>query len=121
LIKIISEYLKVDERWVPEGNGFSLYLRPTMIGTQEMLGVNPPTDAKLFVIGCPVGPYYKTGFNAVRLLATTEYVRAWPRGTGAAKIGGNYAPGKTFSHSKKKCNFSLTPFNRSLASAFGCC
>ncbi|OBZ84572.1 Branched-chain-amino-acid aminotransferase, cytosolic [Choanephora cucurbitarum] len=93
LIKIIGEYLKVDERWIPTEKGYSLYLRPTMIGTQEALGVNPPTKAKLFVIGCPVGPYYKTGFNAVRLLATTEYVRAWPRGTGAAKIGGNYAPG----------------------------
>ncbi|CEP10321.1 hypothetical protein [Parasitella parasitica] len=93
LIKIIGEYLKTDERWIPEGKGYSLYLRPTMIGTQEMLGVNPPTSAKLFVIGCPVGPYYKTGFNAIRLLATTEYVRAWPRGTGEAKIGGNYAPG----------------------------
>ncbi|GAN11388.1 branched-chain amino acid aminotransferase, cytosolic [Mucor ambiguus] len=93
LIKIIGEYLKTDERWIPEGKGYSLYLRPTMIGTQEVLGVNPPTKAKLFVIGCPVGPYYKTGFNAVRLLATTEYVRAWPRGTGEAKIGGNYAPG----------------------------
>jgi branched-chain amino acid aminotransferase len=93
LIKVIGEYLKADERWIPEGKGYSLYLRPTMIGTQEMLGVNPPSKAKLFVIGCPVGPYYKTGFNAVRLLATTEYVRAWPRGTGEAKIGGNYAPG----------------------------
>ncbi|KAI9485823.1 MAG: aminotransferase [Benjaminiella poitrasii] len=93
LVKLISEYLKLDERWIPSEKGYSLYLRPTMIGTQEMLGVNPPSQAMLFVIGCPVGPYYKTGFNAVRLLATTEYVRAWPRGTGAAKIGGNYAPG----------------------------
>ncbi|KAI9244885.1 aminotransferase [Sporodiniella umbellata] len=93
LIKLIKEYLKVDERWVPNERGYSLYLRPTMIGTQEALGVNPPSDALLFVIGCPVGPYYKTGFNAVRLYATSEYVRAWPRGTGAAKIGGNYAPG----------------------------
>jgi branched-chain amino acid aminotransferase len=65
-----------------------------MIGTQEALGVSAPNKALLFVIGCPVGPYYKTGFNAVRLFATTEYVRAWPRGTGAAKIGGNYAMGK---------------------------
>lgn len=64
-----------------------------MIGTQEALGVNAPSNAKLFVIGCPVGPYYKTGFAAIKLMATTEYVRAWPRGTGDAKIGGNYAPG----------------------------
>lgn len=83
----------MDERWIPSERGYSLYLRPTVIGTQEALGVNPPSDAKLFVIGCPVGPYYKTGFAAVKLKATTEYVRAWPRGTGDAKIGANYAPG----------------------------
>ncbi|CAO3633141.1 unnamed protein product [Cunninghamella echinulata] len=93
LIKLIGQYLKLDERWIPSEKGYSLYLRPTVIGTQEALGVNPPTDAKLFVIGCPVGPYYKTGFAAVKLKATTEYVRAWPRGTGDAKIGANYAPG----------------------------
>lgn len=93
LIKLISEYLKLDERWIPNERGYSLYIRPTMIGTQETLGVNPPSDALLFVIGCPVGPYYKTGFNAIRLYATSEYVRAWPRGTGSAKLGGNYAPG----------------------------
>ncbi|CAO3598753.1 unnamed protein product [Absidia cylindrospora] len=93
LLKLISEYTKMDNRWIPNERGYSLYLRPTMIGTQEALGVNPPSNAKLFVIGCPVGPYYKTGFAAVKLMATTEYVRAWPRGTGDAKIGGNYAPG----------------------------
>ncbi|KAI8069730.1 aminotransferase [Gongronella butleri] len=93
LIKLLGQYLKMDERWIPSERGYSLYLRPTMIGTQEALGVNPPSNAKLFVIGCPVGPYYKTGFAAVKLKATTEYVRAWPRGTGDAKIGGNYAPG----------------------------
>lgn len=64
-----------------------------MIGTQESLGVNPPDRALLFVIGCPVGPYYAHGFKAVKLKATTEYIRAWPRGTGDAKVGGNYAPG----------------------------
>ena len=47
----------------------------------------------IFVIASPVGPYYKTGFSAVSLYASTKYVRAWPGGTGDAKIGGNYAPG----------------------------
>jgi branched-chain amino acid aminotransferase len=70
-----------------------LYLRPTCMGTQETLGVNPSSRALLFVIGCPVGPYYKTGFAAVSLKATTEFVRAWPRGTGSSKIGANYASG----------------------------
>ncbi|KAI7870310.1 aminotransferase [Spinellus fusiger] len=93
LLKCIKELLKKEQKWIPSERGYSLYLRPTVIGTQEALGVNPPTDAKLFVIACPVGPYYKTGFAAVKLMATTEYVRAWPRGTGDTKIGGNYAPG----------------------------
>lgn len=64
-----------------------------MIGTQVGLGVGPSTDVMLYVICSPVGPYYKTGFKPVSLLASTEYVRAWPGGTGAFKLGANYAPG----------------------------
>lgn len=71
----------------------SLYIRPTMIGTQAGLGVGASTEILLFVIMSPVGPYYKTGFKPVSLLATTEHVRAWPGGTGAFKLGSNYAGG----------------------------
>jgi branched-chain amino acid aminotransferase len=45
----------------------------------------------MYVITSPVGPYYKSGFNPVRLTADTNYVRAWPGGTGDCKVGGNYA------------------------------
>jgi len=72
--------------------GYSLYLRPTMIGTQRTLGVGPPGSALFYTIACPVGPYYPTGFKAVSLEATTYAVRAWPGGAGNAKLGGNYAP-----------------------------
>ncbi|CAG8583555.1 13194_t:CDS:2 [Ambispora leptoticha] len=88
----IKELIRVEENWIPQERGYSLYIRPTLIGTQAFLGVGPTSNALLFVICCPVGPYYKTGFNAVKLLATTENVRAWPGGTGDAKIGGNYSP-----------------------------
>ncbi|KAI8148502.1 aminotransferase [Fennellomyces sp. T-0311] len=93
LLKLIGEYVKLDERWIPNGRGYSLYLRPAMIGTQELLGVQASHRAMLFVIGCPVGPYHRTGFSAIAVKSTTEYVRAWPRGTGDSKIGSNYAPG----------------------------
>ncbi|KAJ3194145.1 hypothetical protein HK101_003392 [Irineochytrium annulatum] len=89
----IKQLLKTDERWIPSERGYSLYIRPTAIATQESLGVGPSSKALLFVITCPVGPYYKTGFSAVSLSATSNYVRAWPGGTGDAKIGANYAPG----------------------------
>ncbi|KAI9099893.1 aminotransferase [Phlyctochytrium arcticum] len=93
LLECIKELLRVDQKWIPSERGYSLYLRPTCIATQESLGVGPSNRALVFVIASPVGPYYKTGFNAVSLCATKQYVRAWPGGTGDAKVGGNYAPG----------------------------
>ncbi|KAI8904017.1 aminotransferase [Gorgonomyces haynaldii] len=93
LLECIKEFLKVEQRWIPSERGYSLYLRPTHIGTQNSLGVGPSNASMIFVIASPVGPYYKTGFSAVSLFATKKYVRAWPGGTGDAKVGGNYAPG----------------------------
>lgn len=63
-----------------------------MIGTQRTLGVGPPGSALLYVIACPVGPYYPSGFKAVSLEATDYAVRAWPGGVGNKKLGANYAP-----------------------------
>ena len=50
LLECIKEFLKVEERWIPDKRGYSLYLRPTVIGTQESLGVGPTSRATLFVI-----------------------------------------------------------------------
>jgi len=93
LLKCIKEFVKTEGRWIPSERGYSLYIRPTAIATQESLGVGASSRSKIFVIASPVGPYYKTGFSAVSLFASKDYVRAWPGGTGDAKIGGNYAPG----------------------------
>ncbi|KAI8998075.1 aminotransferase [Gaertneriomyces semiglobifer] len=93
LLSCIKEFLKVETDWIPADRGYSLYLRPTCIATQESLGVGPSNKALMFVIASPVGPYYKTGFNPVSLYATQDFVRAWPGGSGDTKIGANYAPG----------------------------
>jgi branched-chain amino acid aminotransferase len=92
LIQLIGELVKLDSRFIPTDRGYSLYLRPTMIGTQGTLGVGPPGSALLFVIASPVGPYYPTGFKAISLEATDYAVRAWPGGVGDKKLGANYAP-----------------------------
>ncbi|CAM9483370.1 unnamed protein product, partial [Chrysoparadoxa australica] len=78
--------------WVPSGEGFSLYIRPTVISSYPYLGVGPSKQMKLFVITSPTGSYFKGGFKPVRLYADTKHVRAWPGGTGYAKLGANYAP-----------------------------
>ena len=93
-IECIKQLIKIDESWIPQTDedGYSLYLRPTAIGTNANLGVVVPTKAKLYCITSPSGPYYKSGFGPVKLLADTTNVRAWPGGVGSSKLGGNYGP-----------------------------
>ena len=84
--------IQIDQEWVPHDTSSSLYIRPTLIGLDTSLGVAPATEAELFVILGPVGPYYATGLKPVNLLADPDYIRAWPGGCGFAKMGSNYAP-----------------------------
>ncbi|KAI5949959.1 BAT2 [Candida theae] len=92
LQKLIDQLLILDKEFVPDGQGYSLYIRPTLIGTTASLGVSTPDKALLFVIASPVGPYYSSGFKPVSLEATDYAVRAWPGGVGDKKLGANYAP-----------------------------
>jgi branched-chain amino acid aminotransferase len=92
MIDLISKFVELDSHFIPNQRGYSLYLRPTMIGTQKTLGVSAPQSALLFVIASPVGLYYPTGLKAVALEATDYAVRAWPGGVGDKKLGANYAP-----------------------------
>lgn len=92
LIKCIGELIKLDKNLIPQQQGYSLYIRPTLIGTTAGLGVGTPSEALLYVITSPVGPYYSTGFKAVKLEATDYATRAWPGGVGDKKLGANYAP-----------------------------
>ncbi|EGO03887.1 hypothetical protein SERLA73DRAFT_175578 [Serpula lacrymans var. lacrymans S7.3] len=93
LTEVIKELVRLDKNWIPKEPGHSLYIRPALIGTNGLLGIQPPSEALLFVICSPVGPYYPKGFKPVPLYGTTEYIRAAPGGTGAFKLAANYAPG----------------------------
>ncbi|XP_071830336.1 branched-chain-amino-acid aminotransferase, cytosolic-like isoform X1 [Apostichopus japonicus] len=93
LVQSIAHLVNLDSDWVPHSTTSSLYVRPTFIGTEPSLGVNNPSRALLFVILCPVGPYFKTGtFSPVSLYADTVNVRAWKGGVGNFKLGSNYGP-----------------------------
>ncbi|RPD81811.1 branched-chain amino acid aminotransferase II [Lentinus tigrinus ALCF2SS1-7] len=93
MVELLKQLVRLDKHWIPNQPGYSLYIRPTMIGTQAALGIAPPKEVLLFVICSPVGPYYPQGFKPVALYGTTEYVRAAPGGIGAYKLGANYAAG----------------------------
>ncbi|GAB2915008.1 branched-chain amino acid aminotransferase [Rhodococcus aerolatus] len=85
--------LEADEGWVPESGGeSSLYLRPYLFATEAGLGVRPARDYRYLLIASPAGAYFaQGGVSPVSVWLSTEYVRAAPGGTGAAKFAGNYA------------------------------
>jgi branched-chain amino acid aminotransferase len=82
--------VSTDREWIPGGDG-SLYLRPFMFANEVFLGVKPSSDYLFMVIASSVGAYFKTDAPAVSVWVSTEFTRAAPGGTGAAKCGGNYA------------------------------
>ncbi|KFP50962.1 Branched-chain-amino-acid aminotransferase, cytosolic, partial [Cathartes aura] len=89
LLECIRKLVEVEKEWVPHSTSASLYIRPTLIGTEPSLGVKKPTKALLYVILSPVGPYFASGsFNPISLWADPKYVRAWKGGTGDCKLGG---------------------------------
>ena len=45
-----------------------------MIGTEPTLGVSPSNEAKLYVILCPVGPYYSTGSLSYRNILVSQTI-----------------------------------------------
>src|SRR5260370_39717417 len=62
-----------------------------MFANEIFLRVKPSSDYLFIVIASSVGAYFKTDAPAVSVWGSTEYTRAAPGGTGAAKCGGNYA------------------------------
>ncbi|MGA3013401.1 MAG: branched-chain amino acid aminotransferase [Bacteroidales bacterium] len=75
----------------PYGEGASLYIRPLLIGVGPQVGVKPSKDYMFLVFVGPVGPYFKEGFNPVKMQIVRDSDRAAPLGTGRFKCGGNYA------------------------------
>ena len=87
----IKQLVNLERDWIPTAPGTSLYIRPTLIAVEPVLGVKPSDHYYFYVILSPVGAYYAAGFNPVSILVEDYYVRAVPGGTGEAKTGGNYA------------------------------
>jgi branched-chain amino acid aminotransferase len=75
----------------PHGTGAALYVRPLLLGTGAEVGVKPANEYMFMVFVTPVGPYFKEGFNPVKIAIEKNSDRAAPLGTGNIKVGGNYA------------------------------
>ena len=91
-VESLRQLIAVDQAWVPPAGGEeSLYLRPFVFATEPGLGVRPAKQYRYLVLASPAGAYFPRGVKPVSVWVSTQYVRASPGGTGAAKFGGNYA------------------------------
>ncbi len=89
----------------PYGTGATLYLRPYVIGVGHNLGVKSAPEFMFGVFAVPVGPYFKGGMAPVNF-TIADMDRAAPFGTGAAKVGGNYAGSMLPNYEAKKRGFA---------------
>lgn len=79
--------VNLDKNWIPEKEDHSLYIRPFMFSSDELIGVRPSDRYKFMIILSPTGPYYNM---PMRIYVEEQYVRAVPGGVGYAKAAGNY-------------------------------
>ncbi|MHB0898672.1 MAG: branched-chain amino acid aminotransferase, partial [Spirochaetales bacterium] len=90
-IDACDQVVKANWKFVPPyGTGATLYLRPFLIGVGDNIGVSAAKEYIFGVFCMPVGPYFKGGMTPVNFMVSS-YDRAAPNGTGAVKVGGNYA------------------------------
>ncbi|MET0637817.1 MAG: branched-chain amino acid aminotransferase [Chitinophagaceae bacterium] len=83
----MRQLIALDKEWIPKGADHSLYIRPVMFATDEVLGVRPSNKYKFLIILSPTGPYY---MNPMKIAVEEKYTRAAPGGVGFAKNAGNY-------------------------------
>ncbi|MBK5276102.1 MAG: branched-chain amino acid aminotransferase [Desulfuromonadales bacterium] len=104
-LKGIEQLVSLEQEWIPTAPETSLYIRPTMIAMDPVLGVKPSDHYYFYVILSPVGAYYAAGFNPIGIMVEDHFVRAVPGGTGEAKTGGNYASSLMAALEAKKKGF----------------
>ena len=90
-IEAVKMVVEANAAWVPPyGSGATLYVRPFMFATGDVIGVKPATEYQFRILVTPVGPYFKGGCKPIDI-CVSKYDRAAPHGTGNIKAGLNYA------------------------------
>lgn len=102
MVNVLKSLVYLERDWVPDAEGASLYIRPTMIAAEPALGVRPAGLYYFFIIMSPVGAYYPEGFNPTKIYVSDQYSRAVKGGVGDVKTAGNYAASLHMSQLAKK-------------------
>ncbi len=90
-LSALQKLIQTDARWVLPEDSCSLYVRPTLIGTEPFLGVRPAREILFYILLSPVRSYYSVRDRPLRIWIENDALRAAPGGLGATKAGANYA------------------------------
>lgn len=102
MVSVLKAMVYLEKEWIPRAEGATLYIRPTMIAVEPMLGVKPASSYYFFIIMSPVGAYYAEGCNPTKIYISDQYVRAVKGGVGDVKTAGNYAASLLMSEIARK-------------------
>ncbi|GAB1815569.1 branched-chain amino acid aminotransferase [Mycobacterium sp. MUNTM1] len=91
-LESLRHLITVDAQWIPAAHeGFSLYLRPFVVATEPTLALRPAKQYRYLLIASPTKAGITHGLKPVTVWLAEGYARAFPGGTGAFKVAGNYA------------------------------
>ncbi len=83
----LKQLIQLDQQFVPDSEGSSLYIRPLLFATEERFGVKISEEYLFVIMTGPVPPFYP---KPIRVKIEDHYSRAAKGGTGTAKCAGNY-------------------------------
>jgi branched-chain amino acid aminotransferase len=93
-VEAVKALVHSEKEWIPREPG-SLYLRPTLIGTEPGIGIHASREFLFFILALPSGAYFKeagsSGAGTVTVFVAETTSRAARGGTGAVKASANYA------------------------------
>lgn len=92
-LEAVTQAVTSNLDYVPPRPG-SLYLRPTMFGSEASIGVRASREAIFFVLAMPAGAYFpemREGRGTIRVLVNESMARAARGGTGGVKAAATYA------------------------------
>jgi branched-chain amino acid aminotransferase len=87
----VGALVSVDQSALPDDPDVSMYLRPIIFASERTLALRPALEYRFLLMAFLTEGYFGSGQRPISVWVTTEFSRAAPGGTGAAKCAGNYA------------------------------
>eukprot|EP00929_Paragymnodinium_shiwhaense_P008992 TRINITY_DN112_c0_g1_i1.p1 TRINITY_DN112_c0_g1~~TRINITY_DN112_c0_g1_i1.p1 ORF type:complete len:666 (+),score=192.00 TRINITY_DN112_c0_g1_i1:35-2032(+) len=110
-VNAVREAVRRNKEFVPpHGHNASMYIRPLLFASGQMLGLAPLAEEyTFFVTVMPAGGYFGKGAEVgVKAFVTETQDRAAPMGLGNVKAAGNYAADLRPVHGAQKEGFNTT-------------